>query len=113
MNGEIILTLLGAQLKVTPEELHRQSGVVSKNVSSIKEDFREIEFKVRSTASYWKGEAADSFRAMYSSYLDEIAEIIARLIEHIIDLNEMAGVYEEAESDVQEIIEALPTDVII
>lgn len=97
MSGENILTLLGAQLKVTPDELRRQSGVVSKNVSSIKKDFNEIEFKVKSTASYWQGDAADSFRATYSSYLDEIAEIISRLTEHITDLNEMAGVYEEAD----------------
>ncbi len=111
--GAIGNGLSGAQLKVTPEELYRQSTSVSNGVRTIRNSFDRMSGKVSATSSYWTGEAADGFRSTYSGYTDEINEIIARLTEHISELNTMAGVYEEAEDEAQELIASLPDDVII
>ena len=106
-------TALSGYLKVTPAELKRQSSAVSTAVKNIQSRFTNIEEGVRRSSSYWNGDAADAFRSVYEGYKDEIAEIISRLSEHIVDLERMAGVYEEAESAAEEIIESLPSDVIV
>lgn len=107
------INFTSANFKVTPDELHRQSVAVSAKVNSIRTKFNEMETKVNSSSSYWNGEAADQFRAVYAGYRDEVLEIISRLAEHIVDLEQMAGVYEQAESDANALIESLPSDVIV
>lgn len=112
-NNTLVFSASSAQLKVTPEELHRQSTSVSSNVNKIKRRFDGMERQVKATNSYWEGDAADGFRTVYLGFKDELDEIVARLSEHIVDLEKMAGVYEKAEAKVIEIIETLPSDVIV
>ena len=112
-NNTLNFSASSAQLKVTPEELHRQSSEVSSNVNKIKRRFDLMERQVKATNSYWDGDAADGFRSVYLEFKDELDDILARLSEHIVDLEKMAGVYEKAESSVIELIETLPSDVIV
>ena len=107
------INFTSANFKVTPEELHRQSTAVSSKVNGIRTRFNEMELKINSSASYWNGDAAEAFRDVYAGYKDEILEIVARLSEHIVDLERMAGVYENAEASANELVESLPSDVIV
>lgn len=102
-----------AEFKVTPDELRRQSTAVSSTVSSVRNKFSGLERTISSTTSFWKGDASDAFRSVYADFKDEIEEIINRLSEHVVDLEKMAGVYDQAEAKANEIIESLPSDVLI
>lgn len=45
-------------LKVTPEELKKKSGEISKEIKEIESDFNKIGQPVRGTKKYWEGEAS-------------------------------------------------------
>lgn len=100
-------------LKVTPDELRRQSDSVAADVSFIKEKFDNITRVVDSSDSFWRGDSSDSFRSVYNGCKEEIYEIIARLSEHITDLNQIAGIYDSGEKEIVDYISSLPADVII
>jgi WXG100 family type VII secretion target len=102
-----------AQLKVTPEVMRIKAADFAKKLSQMQQSFDGMESKMNDTGTYWVGDAHDTFADKYQGYKPEIEEIINRLKEHVTDLNTMAGVYEEAESAVKNIIEDLPADVII
>ena len=99
--------------KVKTEVLHQKSASINKKTSMVKKAFDEMERIVRNTNIYWEGEAGDVHRTAYQGFQEEILEIIARLEEHVTDLESMAGVYEKTEQQVQAVIEELPKDVIV
>lgn len=107
------ISFVSADFKVTPEELRRQSTAVSSTVTNVRNKFSNLERTIRNTTSFWKGDASDAFRSVYGDFKDEIEEIINRLSEHITDLERMAGVYDQAEVKANELLESLPSDVII
>ncbi|MBQ3101176.1 MAG: WXG100 family type VII secretion target [Clostridia bacterium] len=102
-----------ADFKVSTDELKRQSDLVNAGVLSIEKRFGDIERLIRTSNTYWNGEAADQFRSAASGFKDDFREILGRLSEHVGDLRRMAGIYEAAESKANEIIEDLPSDVIL
>lgn len=104
---------ISGEIKVTPDELRRQSDAVSASVNIIRDKFEDAKRLTNTTAAFWNGDAADKFREVYAGYEDEIQEIIARLSEHITDLRSMAGIYDTAEDEAGDIIESLPADVIL
>ncbi|MBQ4066290.1 MAG: WXG100 family type VII secretion target [Clostridia bacterium] len=104
---------ISGEIKVTPDELRRQSDTVSAGVNIIRDKFEDAKRLTNTSAAYWNGDAADKFRAVYAGYEDEIQEIIARISEHITDLRSMAGIYEAAEGEAEEAAESLPSDVIV
>ena len=107
------LRINSAEFKVTPEELSKQAVNVESGVAAIRSKFASAEQSVKNTVNYWNGDAADVFRAECEEYRDEIEEILVRISEHITDLRIMAGIYKEAETAAEEIIETLPSDLIV
>lgn len=103
----------GVTFKVKTEVLHQKSSSISTKVKSVKNRFEEMERVINSTRTYWEGEAGNINRETYKEFQDEILEIIARLEEHVTDLESMAGVYEKSEQQVKAVIEELPKDVIV
>lgn len=101
------------QIKVTPEELIRKAGELQGKITKIQKEFDSLEQNVNHTVSYWIGEAGDTYRNKYKEFKPGVQEIIRRLEEHVQDLNAMAGVYQKTESEVKEVIEELPSDVIV
>lgn len=99
-------------LKVTPDELKKKSGEISKEIRSIESDFNRIEQLVTGTKKYWEGEASNQHIKSYSKMKDDIKTIIKRLKEHPKDLEQMAGVYEQTEEAVKQISSALPADIL-
>ena len=108
-----ILSLSDASLTVTPEVLTAKASVVKSKISKMQSTFSEIKNAVERTESYWLGEAGDLYRKKYSDLEPDLEDIFKRLSEHVTDLNQMAGVYASTESEIQEIAESLPADVII
>lgn len=99
-------------LKVSPEELKKKAGEITKEISAIEKDFEKIDQYVTGTKKYWEGEASDVHIKGYNKMKDDFKTIIKRLKEHPTDLQTMAGVYEETENAIKTIVTALPTDVL-
>ena len=68
---------------------------------------------VNGTAAYWQGEAGTAHRDAYNSHNEEFNTMLARLQEHVTDLNSIAGNYIAFENQIKEIEDALPSDVIV
>lgn len=100
-------------IKVTPEELYAKSQSISSILAKTQQNFQEMEDVINKTEGYWIGEAGEAHREMFRDMTPHIEEITKRITEHIRDLNEIAGVYQETEREIQEIAEQLPADVII
>lgn len=99
-------------LKVSPDELKKKSGGISKEISSIESGFDQIDQLVTGTKKYWEGEASNEHIKSYNKMKDDMKTIMKRLKEHPKDLEQMAGVYEQTEKSVEQIAAALPTDII-
>lgn len=99
-------------LKVTPEELKKKSSEISKEIDDIASDFDKIGQLVLGTKKYWEGEASTQHVKSYNKIKEDIETIIKRLKEHPVDLEKMAGVYEQTETTISQLTSALPTDVI-
>lgn len=103
----------GVTFKVKTEVLHQKSSSINSKIKKVKNKFDEMERLVNSIKTYWEGEASKSNQKYYEGFKDEILEILARLEEHVTDLESMAGVYETTEQEVKSIIEELPKDIIV
>lgn len=102
-----------SSLTVDPEVLRQKSVTTAEKISKMKKAFEELGVTVNKTNHYWIGEAGDAHREFFNSTKPEIEEIIKRLLEHSRELGEMAAVYSNVESEVAQISEDLPSDVII
>lgn len=100
-------------LKVKTSELNQTAMSIHRKIKTTKNQFDEMQKIIDDSQYYWEGDANNVHRQEYNQYKDDILEIIARLSEHVTDLQEMAGVYETTENQVKDIIEELPNDVII
>lgn len=102
-----------AVIKVTTEVLYEKSQSISGHLGKMQERFSNMESVVDKTGGYWIGEAGEAHRAMYKEMCPQIEEVTKRLQEHVRDLEEMAGIYDEAASAARELAEELPADVIL
>ncbi|MBS6395736.1 MAG: WXG100 family type VII secretion target [Clostridiales bacterium] len=105
-------TFLGS-LTVEPELLRQKSEAVLQKVKGMKVSFTELETAVARTGGYWNGESADAHREYFEQQRPRMEEMLARLMEHVQDLNQMAAVYSRGEQEAKEISLDLPSDVIV
>ena len=99
---------LSGQILVSTEALVQQADVVRGELANVRESFEEMERLMTATQRFWLGDAAQSHRQLYLSKRGGIEEILRRYQEHVTDLEEMAGVYREAESAAHEVVHELP-----
>lgn len=96
------------KITVTPEELSAKAEVVRGANTDLQDAFERMRTLIAQTSIYWTGEAAEAHREGYNKNLPSIEEIVARYEEHVVDLEKMAGVYQEAEIKVTNLIDELP-----
>ncbi len=99
--------------RVTPEALLTASVSISNRAMQVQAAFDRAQRTVDGTASFWQGNASQAYRSAYGSHKQEIEEILARLREHVIDLNQIAGNYQLAEQWAVQQSETLPDQVIV
>lgn len=99
---------ISGQLTVTPEELEAQAEQVRTAAMDLQDSFSRMRNLVFDTGNYWKGDAANAHRESYTKNQISIDEIIARYQEHVRDLEEMAGIYREAETTAKNLADELP-----
>lgn len=99
-------------LKVTTETLITKADEVSENVREMSTHMSALENLVKSTNSYWIGEAGDLYRNTHQKQQVEIAKMLKRLAEHPVNLRQAAQLYEGVISNAEPVVKGLPTDVI-
>lgn len=102
-----------SSLTVNPDMLRTKAAIVQGKIKEMRVSFEALENTIRKTQNYWIGEAGDAHRDFFYNHREEIEEIFKRLTEDVADLNQMAGVYTEADNEAKEMAEELPADVII
>ena len=106
-NGQMVT------FKVTTDQLRETSDRIRTGTRNIQTDLKEMQESVSRTTAFWEGEGAESCRNAFAQFQDGIQELIARLSEHVSDLNAMAGIYDEGESQAVQATEVLSENVII
>lgn len=101
------------KIKVSTEALIAAASEASAQISRVSAEFDEIDRTVKNSSSYWEGEGHDAYLGSYSRRIDRIQNALNRFKEHITDLEQIAGVYEETETEVMESTDPLPMDVIV
>lgn len=100
-------------IRVSTEELMEASQQVQSSLNDMNSRFSSIAQAVNRSNGYWQGEAAENHRRVYQEMSKTVEEIMARLGEHVTDLQNMGQVYADSETEVTEMSSALPSDVII
>ncbi len=102
----------GVHIKVSTDVLNNKAAEVAKEIEGMKADFDTLKQTVTASSSYWIGEAGDLHRKLFADQSDDITEILKRLGEHPVDLQQIAGVYAATEAEVQAMAGELPADVL-
>lgn len=99
-------------IKVTPENLRAISGDVEQKIKKVENAFGQLEEVVQRTAAYWEGEGQRKFVQSYEIRSDDYERIFLSFREHIVNLQQIAGIYQEAEKDNTDFSKELLTAVI-
>lgn len=100
-------------LTTNPDVMLAKATSVQRRIREMQTAFRELESTVNKTRQYWIGEAGDAHRDYYDEHKKDVEEVFMRLSEDVTDLREMARVYATTESEVTDLAEDLPSDVIV
>lgn len=99
-------------LNVTPEKListAQEFGASGQTINSLTQQMTTM---VTGLSSVWVGEAATAYVNKFNQLQDDIEQLNGMIQEHVTDLNEMARVYQDAETANLEVAEGLSIDVI-
>ena len=99
-------------LLVTPEKLIETSSEFSTCMGQVQTLTSSMMEQVRGMSSFWEGEAATAYLNKFNELEDDIHRVHTMIQEHVTDLNEMASIYQKAESKSQEISGALSGNVL-
>lgn len=103
---------IDGNLLVSTTQMKAKADEVSKLIEKYQKCYEEIEQKISGTQSYWIGEAAELHRKLFVDKKDDMDVMFRRLKEHPKDLLIMAGVYENTEIEINNMIMSLDGDVI-
>lgn len=98
---------LDGHVLVSTEALVSQAGTVKSELANMQQLFETLRNLVNSTVTFWTGDAGEYHRTLYQQQVGTIEEIIRHYEEHVRDLEQMAGVYSEAERVAENAAEAL------
>jgi len=97
---------------VDPEELYNAASSLQQEIDYIKRQFAAMDQAVNKSAGFWIGDAGDKYRKVYKEQVKEADRMFRRLMEHVTDLREIAGVYVNKENESVGLAQQLPSDVI-
>lgn len=86
--------LEGARVTVTTEELKNKADAVTASINSMNNCMEELDRIIKNTEIYWKGDGANSYRAIYTKNKTQVNEVIKMLKDHPAELMAVAGNYE-------------------
>lgn len=105
---------MAVELKVSPEVLRQTAEELEKEISRISREFDLIESDISLTRIWWEGEASEAHIAQYEGMREEIRETLARLQSSPVTLLQMAGLYSQTDSELEDLSgQMLSADVIM
>ena len=100
------------QLLVTPEEMRSTADNLEGVHGQITTLTQQMLDDARNLASVWEGDAATAYINKFNSLEDDMQKMRNMLNEHVNDLRERAGIYENAEKLNESEANSLPSDAI-
>ena len=100
-------------IRVTPEILTAASASISQKASRMKSASSEISEMIQRTAGYWAGDAAELHRTLLKEQLPKLETIVTGFVSLADKLEQIAVNYSGASQSVKEMVEELPSDVIV
>ncbi|MEY8327230.1 WXG100 family type VII secretion target [Lachnospiraceae bacterium 54-11] len=85
-------------LKVTPEKLIQTSGEFATTGNQMKSLTSEMMSLVQGMKGIWQGEAASAYGNKFQSLQTDMDKLYRMVQEHVKDLQEMAALYQKAET---------------
>lgn len=99
-------------IKVTPEKLKSTAVEFGNQGSTISNLTSQMMTLITGLSSSWEGEASTMYMTKFKGLENDIQTINQMIQEHVNDLEEMASLYQSAETANVEAAEALASDVI-
>ena len=100
----------GSDTKVDTALLARTAETLSPLVKNLDNIFEQFQQEVKSSRGEWQGDTSDDIRNTAAQLKSSSAEITKVLNGYISGLKELAGVYDKAESKVQNTAQSLKFD---
>ena len=100
-------------LKVNPQNLKTAAQTLSSDIASVEKRWNRIGEVIRASKGYWEGDGSNTHQKYYQEASKDVEKILKRLKEHPVDLQKMAGVYDQTESKLSAAASSLPADVIV
>lgn len=100
-------------IKVSPQLLTSTASEFSSQGSAISSQTSEMMNLVTGLTSVWEGDAASAYITKFRSLEDDIQKMVRMVQEHSTDLEEMARIYSDADTQNMEDANSLSADVIV
>lgn len=104
--------MAGIQLKVEVSGLKSKADEIKGYLADITNDWEQICGTVANSKAYWEGEAGEQYRKYLSDNEEDVKTHLKELRGYTPKLMDMAGIYEDAEQEANEIVNQLEGDVI-
>ncbi len=101
------------RIRVATPVLAERADSAQQKILDVRNRFERMREVVQNSRSYWEGDANEAHRREFEEYQEDVQEALARFMENVTDLRKIANIYQEAESEVHNISQDLPLDVII
>lgn len=100
--------MIEGTLLVTPQTLQQKANTFSSLAVQVKALHDDMIQRVNATASAWEGPAADAYRVKFAALQNAMDTINRMIMEHSTDLEQMAEVYMDAETQATNTVDSLP-----
>lgn len=99
-------------LLVTPEEMKSTADNLEGVQGQITTITQQMLDEARNLANIWEGDAATAYINKFNTLEDDMEKMRNMVREHVNDLRQMAGLYEQAEQANESEANSLPSDAI-
>lgn len=104
---------MAATIKVTTAKLRSTAAAFNSDGNAIKKLTSEMTREVNQlSGKVWSGEAANAYKKKFNGLQDDINRMVKMINEHVSDLNAMAKVYENADTQAKSVANSLNDNVI-
>ena len=100
-------------LKVRTEQINQWIEGIGRHISVMESSFRNLTRLAEGSQTYWSGSAGEAHRSTFLEYQEDMDEILARMREEFMDLQQILANYERAEQSAEVSVQELPLDVIL
>ena len=97
-------------LKVAPEQIAELAGQIADIYSTVSEALKNIETEKQQMQADWEGETKELYAGTSGDLTKQSEQIPLILKGYINTMNDLSGIYVQAESTVKNLNQALPTD---